>query len=369
MKRRTLRYSLSACILSASILSIVSYWAPNGAAARPDKPARVRGVSLAGPEFGVERRGFCNQSPGVFGRDYTWNTERTTQYFCENGVNLLRLPIRWERIQPRLGEALDSRELARLRVSIGWAKKHGGMVVIDLHNQGRYVMACDGKPKTCVIDQKWNGQVALTRDHFADLWRRLALAFRDEQAIYGYGLMNEPHDMGSSNWKEISQSAVDAIREIGDSHKILVAGDGWSKAHGFEAANGPASWIDDPAGNFAYEAHCYFDADGSGRYEKSYDQEVALGCDPAERAGRRLRSFAEWCARNRVQGFIGEYSVPGNDPRWLKVLERFQTTLDEVGMDGCYWAGGEWWKDESWAIQPRDGFRTDAPQLQALLKY
>ena len=48
----------------------------------------------------------------------------------------------------------------------------------------------------------------------------------------------------------------------------------------------PRAWIDDPAGNVRYEAHHYWDADGSGTYQQSYKADV----DAAEAAGCRPRS-------------------------------------------------------------------------------
>lgn len=326
------------------------------------------GVSLAGAEFGVEQAGFSNQSPGVFGRDYTYNTERTVQYFCEKGGKILRVPIRWERIQPRLGEELDQLELARLRVLVGWARKHGGNVLIDLHNYGRYTAFKDGKPHSCIIDQKVQGRVIVSREHFADLWRRMAIAFRDESTISGFGLMNEPHDMGGSNWPEISQAAVDSIRATGDTRLILVAGNDWSKTHHFTNANGPKAWISDPADNIAYEAHCYFDRDGSGRYELSYERELAIDPNLEQRGVERLSVFTNWCEQNQVRGFIGEYAVPQNDVRWHSSLAKFQAAMHRAGIVGCYWAGGEWWGNYALSVQPTANFTEDARVLSVLMK-
>jgi endoglucanase len=67
-----------------------------------ERRAARRGVSLCGAEFGAEKADFSNENPGVFGRDYTYNSERTTAYFCDHDLRLLRLPFRWERLQPRL---------------------------------------------------------------------------------------------------------------------------------------------------------------------------------------------------------------------------------------------------------------------------
>ena len=322
------------------------------------------GVSLSGAEFGTEKPGFSNRAPGTFGRDYTYNTERSVGYFCEQGLGLIRIPVRWERLQPRLGEALDGLELSRLRVAIGWVRKHGGSAIIDLHNYGRYTLADDSGTRVCVIDQSHAGQAGVTREHFADIWRRMAETFKDDAAIHGYGLMNEPHDMGSSDWKAISQLAVNAIRTTGDTHLVLVAGNEWSKAQNFAAINGKP-WISDPCGNIAYEAHCYFDREGSGKYASSFAAELAADANLVERGSRRLTEFVNWCRLHQVSGFVGEFGMP-RDAQWQPVLDRFLQTLDEAGMDGCAWGAGEWWGNYPLSIQPSSDFHQAAPQMESL---
>jgi endoglucanase len=321
-----------------------------------------RGVSLSGAEFGVDRPMFSQANPGTFGRDYTYNGPKTYTHFADQGLGLFRLPVRWERLQPRLGQDLDAAELGRLRTAIARAKKAGGDVIIDIHNYGRYVIERNGLPYECVIDETVGGTVPVTRGHFADLWVRLSQAFRNEPAVYAYGLMNEPHDMGRSDWKAISQAAVSAIRAEGDAKLILVPGTGWSAAHRFGEING-AAWINDPAGNVMYEAHCYFDKDNSGKYALSYDAEQKLDPDLAARGAKRLEPFVQWCKANGVRGFVGEFGVPGDDARWLPVLKGFATALDHARMGGCLWGGGEWWGEYKLSAQPTAG--AAAPQVTA----
>jgi fibronectin type 3 domain-containing protein len=72
-------------------------------------------------------------------------------------------------------------------------------------------------------------------------------------------------------WEAISQQVVTALRAspTSDTKRVLVPGyqfsavDGWATRH-------PDGWITDPANNFRYEAHHYFDSDGSGTYTQSY---------------------------------------------------------------------------------------------------
>lgn len=349
----------------AGLVAVRSTWsADNPAASRRGQ----RGVTIAAAEFGATTPTFCNESPGTYGRDYTYNSEQTTAYFCARRLGLLRIPFCWERIQPRLGEALNAAELDRLKGAVEWARHAQGSVILDVHNYGRYVVRRGGKPCPCIIDQPIDGKVIVSREHFADLWRRLSQAFRDDSTIAAYGLMNEPHHMASSDWKAISQIAVDAIRAGNDQHWILVAGDDWSNAPRFAKINGPKAWINDPIGRTAYEAHCYFDKDFSGRYKQTYDVELAADPRLEFRGIERLQPFVDWCRNNQVRGILGEFGVPGKDARWLKVLDHFLIALDKSGMDGCYWAAGEWWHDYPLSVQPQDDYRRPAPQEAILTR-
>jgi endoglucanase len=331
----------------------------------PERPRR--GVSLAGPEFGSAKAEFSNLNPGVCGRDYTYNSESTFAYFCARNLRLLRLPLRWERLQPRLNQPLEEMEIRHLRTAIGWARKHGGEVILDIHNYGRYITRSGQRRCECVIDQSKDG-LEVNRNHFADLWRRLARLFRDEAGVYAYGLMNEPHDLGTSDWRKISQAAVQAIREEHDSKLILVAGDGWSNATRFGELNGRRAWIDDPANNVAYEAHCYFDHDFSGHYRLSYGEELARDARLETRGADRLQPFVQWCRSNRVRGFLGEFAIPATDARWEPVMRSFLAALDRAGMEGCYWAAGEWWGANPLSIQPNGTEQRPARQLRLLMR-
>ena len=352
----------TACLL----VFLVLFLSPLAGVVLAKRGAARRGVSLSGAEFGADKADFSNESPGIYGQDYSYPSERTVAYFCDQGLGLLRLPFRWERIQPRLGEALDDAELTRLKTSVEWVRKHHGKVILDVHNYGRYCVRRDGKKQECVIDQKMGRAVVVSRHHFADLWRRLSQVFRDEPTVYAYGLMNEPHDMGTSDWQVISQAAVDAVRGEKDRKLILVAGDGWSNAHRFPQVNGARAWIKDATGQVAYEAHCYFDHNNSGKYDLDYDEELNRDAKLEERGEARLRPFVGWCQKNRVAGFLGEYGIPAGDERWHKVLARFLRALDDAGMDSCYWAAGERWGNYPLSIQPRRDFQKAAPQLQIL---
>ena len=322
-----------------------------------------RGVNLAGAEFGE------NRIPGSLNTDYTYNSEASFRYFGDKNLTLIRLPVRWERLQPTLGGPLEAVNLSALKRDIGWAKAHGDKVIIDVHNYGRYKINEAGVVKEYVIDNFYDGVVKVSGADFADLWVKLSNEFKLEAAVYAYDLMNEPHDMGTADWKSISQAVLTAIRNNGDDKLIMVPGDSYSSADRWPVVHGPVSWISDPVNKFVYEAHQYFDRDNSGTYTRTYDQELALNPNLATVGQTRLAHFVDWCRSNSVKGFLGEYGIPGNDPRWDTVLDNFLRSLDDAAFDGAYWAAGEWWGAYSLSVQPLNSFTIDKPHLGTLAKH
>jgi endoglucanase len=183
--------------------------------------------------------------------------------------------------------------------------------------------------------------------------------------------MNEPYNMGGPEaWPTAAQAAVDAIRSVDRDVSILVEGTQWASAYWWPWDNGNLR-IKDPANKLLYEAHLYFDNDGSGRYLKSYVGEGAypnVGID-------RVQPFLTWLRQNNARGLIGEFGVPNNDPRWLVVLDKFLTYLRAAGIPGTYWnytfrsASGPLW----WPVHDPMSIRLDNgqanPQMGILSKH
>ncbi|HLJ44811.1 MAG TPA: cellulase family glycosylhydrolase [Bryobacteraceae bacterium] len=319
-----------------------------------------RGVNVSGAEFGQAH------IPGVFNTDYTFESEDTFRYFGGKNLGLVRFCLLWERMQPTLSGPLDPDYLGLLKQAVAWSKAHGGKFVIDIHNFARYSFNENGQLNAYVIDNVYNGVVRVSTADLADLWVRLSNEFKDEPAVYAYDLMNEPHDMGTADWRIISQAVLMAVRANGDNKLIMVPGTNYSAASTWPAQHGPMSWINDPANNFAYEAHQYFDRDNSGTYARTYDQELTANPNLATVGATRLAPFVQWCANNNVRGYLGEYGIPNADARWLTVLDNFLTALDAAGFDGTYWAAGEWWGTYPLSVQPLNSFTVDRAQMPTL---
>ena len=170
MRRRESRRSLIAALAGAVCMM------SSGSPAAPQ--LCLRGVNAAGAEFG--------DLPGRYGFDYAYPTPATIDALARLGLTTIRLPFRWERLQPRLNEPLDRDELARLDTTVAAARGAGLTTILDLHNYAYFNKARIGSPDVPVRA-------------FADVWSRLAQHFRRERSVV-FGLMNEPYDIAAADW-------------------------------------------------------------------------------------------------------------------------------------------------------------------------
>jgi endoglucanase len=322
----------------------------------------------------------------VSGSEYSWETypiASHVDYLKNKGVILIRLPIAWEKLQPTLNGALNQTEIQNLKSFLNLASSRKMKVIVDIHNYGRYNpnWAADAAANYGIVAPSENsgsvlGSGSLPISAFRDLWTKLAGALVGHAGLEGYDIMNEPHDLGTGVWPTAAQAAVDGIRSIDINTTIYVEGTQWASAYYWPSDNGSLK-ITDPANKLIYDAHLYFDSDGSGKYTKTYDEQ---GCYPNWGVDR-VQPFLQWLKQNNAKGFIGEFGVPENDPRWLTVLDNFLNTLKQNGMSGTYWyyayadpsGANAWWPsmsgtDYSMSLIPKvNGL--DKAQWSIIMKY
>ncbi|RXZ32250.1 glycoside hydrolase family 5 protein [Sphingomonas desiccabilis] len=307
---------------------------------------QLTGVNIAGGEFKPARR------PGVHGKDYIYPRDSDLAAFARAGVNIVRVPFRWERVQPGLSGALSTEEVRRLDSVVGSARALGLAVILDVHNYGKYAGRKVTEPAVA--------------DGLVDLWRRLALRYRGRPVVFG--LMNEPAGIVPEDWRRIVDRVVTAIRATGARNLILVPGAKWTGAHSWTRIGGGGSNADafagfhDPGGNFAFEMHQYLDSDSSGTHP---------GCGGPDTGVDRLRAATAWLRSVRARGFLAEFGA-GSDARCLATLERMLAFLDrngDVWSGWTYWAAGPWWPASyDYSVQPsRTG--GERPQMRVLRQH
>jgi endoglucanase len=308
------------------------------------------GVNLSGLEANP------GNLPGTAGYDYIAPPQAELAYYHSKGVNVVRLPVLWERLQPGLlsGQpTLNGNYLAMITGVINRAAAMGMGVLVDVHNYGQY----DG-------NKIGNGTLSATQ--FGDFWRRIAWHLRGTPGLAGYDLMNEPFGMPSASaWPNAAQAAVNAIRQTDASTTIYVEGDDYASAQAWPQVNGGLR-VEDPSHNIIYEAHVYGDRDGSGTHF-IWSQEVQYGVS-VHTIADRIETFATWCNARAVRCVIGETGVGDDSGAWNVELANGLAAASEAGMPFfTYWAGGPWWGSYPLSIEPVDG--ADRPQMNVVGQY
>src|SRR5688572_27313547 len=115
--------------LKFALLSAWFMWACLSAQAAG---VQFTGVNLAGAEF------TDNRLPGTHGQHYIYPSTGTVNYFISKGMNIIRLPFRWERLQHTTNAAFNATELGRIQTLVNHTAARGGYVLLDLHNYARY---------------------------------------------------------------------------------------------------------------------------------------------------------------------------------------------------------------------------------------
>jgi len=339
--------TLAALLLATACGGGAAPSATDGASSSGGTPLAWRGVSLAGAEFGEA------ELPGTYGKHYIYPDPSSAAYFAGKGMNLVRLPFSWERLQRSLNGGFDSTELARLKSFVATVTAAGTTVLIDPHNYARY-------------NGKLIGSSEVPIGAFADFWSRLAAEFKGHAKVM-FGLMNEPHDMATETWVTAANAAIVAIRATGATNTIAVPGNAWSGAFSWSDSwygtpNATAMLkIADSGNNVLIEVHQYLDADSSGSKPV---------CVSATIGSQRLAGFTQWLRTNRRRGLLGEVGGADNSTCNQAVADALNhlTANADVWTGWIWWAAGPWWGDYFLSIEPGAG-GIDKPQMSVLAPY
>lgn len=137
---------------------------------------------------------------------------------------------------------------------VKWCKANGVYVIIDMH-------AAIGGQTGKNIDDSANDQPELfsqpkNQDQLVELWRTIAERYKDEPAVAGYDLLNEPLPESSGAEKAykaqlepLYKRLTKAVRAVDSKHIIIVEGADW--ANDWSVFTGPFDK------NMVYQFHYY----------------------------------------------------------------------------------------------------------------
>ena len=303
--------------------------------------------------YGVNFSGGESTNKNYPTKAYYWD------YYHGKNLNLIRVPFRWEYVQPTLNGPLDSAALTSLDTVVSLAAARGMSVILDMHNFGH---------RTVSGTSYLIGSTQVPNAAFQNAWQQLAAHFNGSAGIYGYDIMNEPHDDAGTWVSTTAQYGINGVRSGDTTHNIVVEASAYSAAASW-MGNGSFN-VTDPSNKLVFSAHTYWDSDNSGTYAGTYDSNNVypnIGVDKAA-------SFIYWLGLKGAKGHIGEFGVPNNvaspDPRWNVALDNFLNYLDLNGVPATYW--GTYNLSNTYALRPNTDNGTvcfDAPAMSILQNY
>lgn len=222
------------------------------------------------------------------------------------GFNAIRVPLHHQLfLSADAASRLEGPGWALLDRVIGWCQAEGLLVLLDLH------AAPGGQTGTDIDDSvgyPFLFEDAASQDRTVALWRGLAARYRDEPAVLGYDLLNEPiaHFFDAERLNPrlapLYRRLVAAIREVDPHHVILLGGAQWNT--NFDAVGAPF------APNLAYTFHTYW----------------------TEPDGRAIERYLAVREKFQVPLLLGESGENKDD--WI---QRFRTLLDTHDIGWFFW--------------------------------
>lgn len=339
--------------------------------------APLTGVNLSVAEFGTAG-GFA-ALPGNYNQHYRYPGTDEVDYYVDKGVNIFRLPFRWERLQRSQFATLDATEFSRMDTFVQHATDQGAYVALDPHNFARYYPDLSDFGSMQSGSQGVIGSASVPNTAFADFWGKLADRYKDNDRVI-FNLMNEPNAIGGQQWLSAANAAIAAIRNTGADNLILVPGVSWTGAHSWYSSGNATTMLGvvDPADNYAYDVHQYMDNNHSGGSPQIAGNNPDTGVD-------RVQAFTGWLKQHNKRGFLGEFAVAnsrignGNGPDGPRIGDELIENLldhlnenDDVWLGWAWWAGGPWWGDYQFTTHPQNfggGNQTDRQSIDLLEPY
>ena len=258
---------------------------------------------------------------------------------------------------------IDSR-LDNIEDVIRWARARGMKIVVDVHVPPGGKRASDREMNMLHDD--------VFADAWIDTWRRIATRLRgNRDVIYGYDLINEPHQHGrvKNDYWTLQRRAAEVVRAIDPETPIIIESNG-------SDAPGPYEYLSPlRMDNVIYQVHCYAPMQfthqgvhGAPVGPKWPDPEKKWDIDFLREVLRPVREFEK---RHHAKIYIGEFSAIAWANGAEKYLEDCISVFEEYGWDWTYHAFREW---KGWSVEhegPDDRSMVpsdDNPRKRALLE-
>lgn len=315
---------------------------------------------LFGYQKGVDLGGWLSQGSLEKNHLDTFITEKDIETIASWGCDHVRLPVDYENIENSDGSVKET-GYDYIRSCIGWCRKNGLNLVLDLHKTFGYTF--DDQKASASF---WSNNAA--QDRFIALWENIMSHFAGDSDIVMFEPLNEVAGDVSEEWNRLVLRCIKTIRSYSVNAKILVGGTGWNAPsctpflpdftdenivlnfHCYEPhifTHQSASWVD------------YIPDDFRIRYPDDYEKYLRLTREMTGNPDHCLYCFepnvkkfgseyfkgvfmpaVEKAQKCRLPLYCGEYGViefaePKDTLEWFKDIH---TGFEEMGIGRAVWS-------------------------------
>ncbi|MEI8243959.1 MAG: cellulase family glycosylhydrolase [bacterium] len=255
-------------------------------------------------------------------------TEDDAAYIAGMGFNLLRVPFNYRLFESdQAPYRYDERGFAHLDRLLGWAKRHGLFVLLDLH------AAAGGQSEDWHADNPHVEPLLWSYREFQDrttaLWKVIASRYAHDEALFGYDLLNEPNTADAAALNAFYRRTMAAIRAVDPAHVIVLEGTRWSD----DIGSLQPDLFDDPLAMPSFHHYPLFDLPA---YPSTRD---GVTYDRAYLAETMANKYAFYRALERPMLF-GEFGYNAGAPTdaGYRVMDDLLSLIDEQQMHWAHWS-------------------------------
>jgi hypothetical protein len=144
-------------------------------------------------------------------------TEADVEKVALWGLDHIRLPVDYMIFESDENPGVyDERGLAYIDMCIGWCKKYGLNMIIDLHHAPGFSF------HTLATNTLFTSPEMQKR--MIDIWVNFAKRYKNEGDNLAFELMNEIVEPDSTRWNALAEKIVEAIREVDSTRAIIIGG-------------------------------------------------------------------------------------------------------------------------------------------------
>lgn len=285
---------------------------------------------------------FCKNFSDIYGKDElnffkeafykNYITEKDFEIIKRFGVNLIRLPIHFAFIETSPYE-YNNKHISFLKKVFSWAEKNNILIILDLHASPGSQNA-DWHSDSNGVANLW--KFKSNRERTYRLWEVLVDNFKNEKALYGYDVLNEP--VGKDEIVlDFYENVLNHIIRLDDKHKIFFEGNFWSQKINFLEK----FFYKNSEKNIHISIHNYAPINFTYNFIKNlnYPGKIDNEFWSKDKIYEYLKPYKEFKEKYNVDLLVGEFGINPRNNAFGEIdfLQDLVAVYNEYEFDWTYW--------------------------------